>query len=383
MPDTFLRNPTRHAYQCACTAPVFFLNSECLSCHTALGYEPGIAQLVPLQASSYDRSITAQWRIVGSHASARLYHRCANFERAAGCNWLRPVDMALAEGDNGLCIACSLNRTIPDQTDARNQLLWQRIEVAKRTLVSQLLGLGLPVNSLSRSPWQDAQRGMAFDFLQSAPDQFNVVTGHAHGVITLNIEEADDVMREQARAALHEPSRTLLGHLRHEVAHYYWDRLVLGSAWLAPWRIVFGDERTDYASALQKHYTQGPAPNWAMRHVSAYASSHPWEDWAETWAHYLHMRDGMDTARSFGLTASDVEIHTQPFGMDALWWPQAPGAQAFLDFINDWLRVTRVLNELAHSLGEKDFYPFVLPHAALPKLQLVHEIVKGSRLQSS
>jgi hypothetical protein len=210
-----------------------------------------------------------------------------------------------------------------------------------------------------------------------------VVTGHAQGVITLNIEEADDHARERARAALHEPYRTLLGHLRHEVAHYYWDRLVQGTAWLEKWRRVFGDERVDYNAALQRHYTHGAPANWAMRHVSAYASCHPWEDWAETWAHYLHMQGGMDTARSFGLDASAVEVTTQPFGMDALWWPQAPGAQAFLDFINHWLRMTRVLNELAHNLGEKDFYPFVLPHAAVPKLQLVHEIIKTGALQAS
>jgi hypothetical protein len=163
------------------------------------------------------------------------------------------------------------------------------------------------------------------------------------------------------------------------VAHYYWDRLVAGTQWLEPFRQLFGDERKDYAGALQTHYAIGPPFDWAKRHVSAYASSHPWEDWAETWAHYLHMRDGMDTARSFGLEASDIVVDRVHFGLDALWDSALPGAQVYLDFINNWLNITSVLNELSGSMGERDFYPFVLPAAAVAKLQLVHEVVKSAR----
>ena len=207
---------------------------------------------------------------------------------------------------------------------------------------------------------------------------YPVMTGHAFGVITLDAQEADDAHREATREALQEPYRTLLGHMRHEVAHYYWDRLVAGTPWIEPFRQLFGDERKDYAQSLQTHYAIGAPFDWAKRHVSAYASSHPWEDWAETWAHYLHMRDGMDTARSFGFEASDIVVDKPPYTLGALWDSTRPGAQAYLDFINNWLNITTVLNELSGSMGERDFYPFVLPAAAVAKLQLVHEVVKAA-----
>jgi hypothetical protein len=367
----------RH-YRCTCGNAVFMRNSACLNCHRQLGYEPERAQIVALHATERDD----QWTIDsegGSSGTGKRYHRCANFDTAAACNWLRPVNLRLPEGDNGLCIACSLNRTIPDQSLPENQVLWQRIEVAKRRLVSQLLGLGLPVTTLALSPWQDAKAGMAFAFLRSMPGQDPVTTGHAHGVITLDAMEADDTERERIRESLREPYRTLLGHLRHEVAHYYWDRLVAKTAWLEPFRQVFGDERADYAQSLDRHYQIGAPFDWAQRYVSAYASSHPWEDWAETWAHYLHMRDGMDTAAGFGFEASDIDMDRMPYTLDALWNPGLPGAQSYLDFVNNWLRITAVLNELSASMGERDFYPFVLPYPAVAKLQLVHEIVSAQR----
>ncbi len=367
----------RH-YRCTCGNAVFMRNSACLNCHRQLGYEPERAQIVALHATERDD----QWTIDsegGSAGTGKRYHRCANFHTAAACNWLRPVNLRLPESDNGLCIACSLNRTIPDQSLPENQVLWQRIEVAKRRLVSQLLALGLPVTTLALSPWQDAKAGMAFAFLRSMQGQDPVTTGHAHGVITLDAMEADDTERERIRESLREPYRTLLGHLRHEVAHYYWDRLVAKTAWLEPFRQLFGDERADYAQSLDHHYQIGAPFDWAQRYVSAYASSHPWEDWAETWAHYLHMRDGMDTAAGFGFEASDIDTDRRPYTLDALWNPGLPGAQSYLDFVNNWLRITAVLNELSASMGERDFYPFVLPYPAVAKLQLVHEIVSAQR----
>ncbi len=152
-----------------------------------------------------------------------------------------------------------------------------------------------------------------------------IMTGHEDGLITLNIEEADDAVREAARKAMHEPYRTLLGHLRHEVGHYYWDRLVDGTDWLAPYRALFGDERDDYARALERHYQQGPRPDWQAHFVSAYASSHPWEDWAECWAHYLHMRDTVDTALNFALDIESQQVDVTAFEADTLWRPTIPG----------------------------------------------------------
>lgn len=373
-------HPTpRSSYTCVCGNTVFLGNSACLHCHRQLGYEPDRAQVVALHATA----LVGQWTIEhegqgNDLTGARRYHRCANLHSAAACNWLRPLAVQLPGGDDGLCLSCSLNRTIPDQSQPENHVLWQRIEVAKRRLVSQLLALGLPVTTLTRTPWQDAQRGLAFDFLRSLDGQPPVVTGHAGGVITLDAQEADDAHREATRAALQERYRTLLGHLRHEVAHYYWDRLVVGTPWLEPFRQLFGDERKDYAGALQTHYAIGAPFDWASRHVSPYASSHPWEDWAETWAHYLHMRDAMDTAKSFGLEPANMVVDQPPYTLGALWDSQRPGAQAYLNLVNHWLRITSVINQLAASMGERDFYPHTLPQAAVAKLQLVHEVVQSA-----
>ncbi len=267
-------------------------------------------------------------------------------------------------------------RTEPDQSEPENCLLWGRIEIAKRRLVSQLLDLGLPVHSKVTA---DPEHGLAFDFLHSPAAGPPVLTGHANGIGTLNIEEADDASREKIRLALREPYRTLLGHLRHEVGHYYWDRLVRDSDSLDAYRSLFGDERENYADALKRNCEQGAPADWAQRFVSTYASSHPWEDWAETWAHYMHMEDTMDTALSFGLDADDVEVDYEPFGHDALWNPKAEDAQDFLDFINAWIELTSVLNELSRSMGEPDFYPFVLNRPVVAKLQFIHDLVSNAR----
>ena len=376
------------AYRCQCGRPVFFRNSQCLACGTQLGYVVERAQLSPLQPAESPstqrlpdegEAVAAMgpWRV---HEKAQqrgdpqeLYWRCGNFGNAAGCNWLVPVE---PDGQHApLCVACRLNRTIPDLSDASNREAWSRIELAKRRLVSQLLALKLPVVSgVEGAPGADPGKGLVFDFLRPLPDA-PVMTGHASGVITLNIEEADDATRERIRAQMHEPYRTLLGHLRHEVGHYYWDRLVNDTKWLEPFRTLFGDEQADYAAALKHHYDNGPAPDWAQRCVSAYASVHPWEDWAETWAHYLHMVDTVDTALSFGIDAEDVEIDAEPFGKADLWDATAAEATEFLGFLNAWVELTAVLNELSRAMGQHDFHPFVLPRPAVAKLQFIHTVV--------
>ncbi len=113
------------------------------------------------------------------------------------------------------------------------------------------------------------------------------------------------------RVQMHEPYRTLLGHFRHEVGHYYWDRLIAETRWQEGYRNLFGDERASYADALDHHYKNGAPDNWQESSVSAYATMHPWEDWAETWAHYLHMMDAVDTALGFGMSARDMELDYQ------------------------------------------------------------------------
>jgi hypothetical protein len=342
-------------YQCRCGQPVFFGNSRCLSCGRELGFEPQALTMLALEPGQ------ARWV------------RCAN-AALCGCNWLVPREEAARH--ESLCRACRLNHTIPDLAVGNNAELWSRIEVAKRRLVSQLLALGLPVQSRVT---EDAGRGVMFDFLKRAPGGPPVTTGHAEGLITLDLDEADDATRARVRDALAEPYRTLLGHLRHEIGHYYWDRLVAADdgtgGWLQPFRVRFGDERADYAAALQRHYREGPPPDWAGRCVSAYAASHPWEDWAETFAHYLHMVDTLDTALSFGLEAEEVETGFTPYGREALDAPGDPEAERFLGFVNAWLPISALMNELARSMGQPDFYPFVLSAPAVAKLHLVHRIV--------
>ena len=307
---------------------------------------------------------------------ALLFWRCANLQTPAACNWL--VDALGPQTPDGLCRACRLNHTIPDLNDAAhpdNGILWGRVELAKRRLVSNLLALGLPVASRVS---EDTERGMMFDFLRSPDLGPHVMTGHNTGLITLNLLEADDAVREAARSAMREPYRTLLGHFRHEIGHYYWDRLVWGTVWMDGFHQLFGDETQDYAASLKKNYEQGPPDQWWLHYVSAYASMHPWEDWAECWAHYLHMRDTVDTALSLGLATDSAQLEFTPFTLDALYQPEHPEAQHFLDFLNDWTRLTTLLNEMSRSMGQPDFYPFVLPREVVAKLHFIHLLVSSS-----
>jgi hypothetical protein len=355
------------AYFCRCGRPVFFGNSVCLACQTALGYEHRLRQVCPL-AQLPDSEF---WQIATAGADDAKYLRCANLDTPAGCNWLL-AEGEVADNPRRVCVACRLNRTIPDLSIAENGVLWGRLEAAKRRLVSALLALNLPLESRVD---QDPARGLAFDFLRSPAEGPRISTGHANGIITVNIEEADNAARERIREELHEEYRTLLGHLRHEVGHYYWDRLVENSAWLEDFRRLFGDEREDYAAALKRNYDQGPPVGWEQRFVSAYAATHPWEDWAETWAHYLHMVDTLDTALSFGLDVRRLDMEIDPFSRDALFRPNDPGAKRFLAFLNAWISLSAVMNELARSMGQPDLYPFALPRPAVAKLHFIHLVV--------
>tara|TARA_R110002110_G_scaffold413729_1_gene641645 strand:- start:139246 stop:140391 length:1146 start_codon:yes stop_codon:yes gene_type:complete len=351
----------KRGFHCACGKPVFFRNSHCLACKAPLGYEPLQGSVRTLQADETD----GLWQLVGDD-DEQSYRRCANFPSAAGCNWLIPADQ-----DATLCIACRLNRKLPDLSDPENQGHWRQIENAKRRLVSQLLALNLPVESKDENP----EQGLAFDILRATEDGKRVMTGHANGLITLNAEEANDAKREEIRAAMNEPYRTLLGHFRHEIGHYYWDRLIWNTQWLEPCRALFGDERADYAQALQNNYEEGPPADWPQRFISSYASSHPWEDWAETWAHYLHIIDSLDTAMAHGLDGADLEMEADPFTREDLYDAEAPGADRFLVMLNAWVELITVLNEMSRSMGQADFYPFVMPRDVFRKLHFIHLVI--------
>lgn len=374
-------------YHCQCGRPIFFRNSRCLACQTPLGYEPESGLLLPLmpgpQAGTWQEwqapakagteafdSKPKPGEIQPGQEAAPLYRRCLNLSTPARCNWLVPQHDPLK-----LCRACRLNRTIPDLTNPAqpdNGYLWGLIELAKRRLVSSLILLQLPVASRIS---EDTERGLMFDFLRSPANGPHILTGHDTGLITLNLDEADDAKREAARKAMGEPYRTLLGHFRHEVGHYYWDRLVAGTFWMDGFHQLFGDESKDYAASLKRNYAHGPPQDWALHFVSAYASCHPWEDWAECWAHYLHMRDGIDTALSLGLDLDRLDLDVTPFTQDELYQPEHPQAGQFLTFLNHWTRLTTMLNEMSRSMGQSDFYPFVLPVEVVAKLHFIHLVV--------
>jgi len=354
------------SYQCRCGTTIFFRNTQCLNCKSPLGYLPDTLSLAALSPGPDPNTIRAD----GHDGS---YKYCGNRQTAALCNWL-------VEGSdaNALCVACRLNRTIPDLNDSDNARYWGAIESAKRRLVSQLLALGLPVKS---KIGEDPVRGLMFDFLRSPPNGPAVMTGHVNGLITMNIEEADDVKREKIKHDLHEPYRTLLGHFRHEVGHYYWDLLVRDTKWLEPFRQVFGDERASYAEAVKRNYEVGPPSDWPNSYISSYAAMHPWEDWAETWAHYLHVVDSLGTALGFGLDAENLETRINPFENKDLYAPDDPNASRFLELLNGSVEMIMVLNELAHSMGQPDFYPFVMSKPVVAKLQCVQMIVIDARNQ--
>ncbi|WP_460116920.1 zinc-binding metallopeptidase family protein [Pseudomonas sp. S2_C03] len=355
------RSRNSKVWNCRCGQSLFFPNSQCLACSAALGYQPQQGRLTSMQPAEQ----AGTW-LLDADPDAGAWRRCANLDSPAACNWLLP-----ASDSHSLCIACRLNRTIPDLSIDDNHERWRKVEAAKRRLVAQLLGLGLPI--VPRS--EDAEAGLAFDFIGVDLEGQPPTTGHANGLITLDISEADDAHREQVRVHMHEPYRTLLGHFRHEVGHYYWDRLIANTEWQAPFRDLFGDERASYADALERHYQQGAPLDWQQHFVSAYATMHPWEDWAETWAHYLHMMDAVDTALGFGMSAREMDLDYQPFPASVLFDSQHPGGAAFLSFVNAWIELASMLNELSRSMGQADFYPFVLPPAAITKLHFIHLVI--------
>ncbi|SQD99677.1 conserved hypothetical protein [Parafrankia sp. Ea1.12] len=392
------------AFGCAyCGQLVFFENSTCPRCGSALGVAPSARRLITLvdagdglfrerpavadEAAALAAEITAPAgapgagipggdRSVPAEPQQPRYRRCGNME-LAGCNWLVELAPGAAGPPPGqLCASCRLTRTRPNDADTSAAELFVRAEAAKRRLVFQLLDLGLPVVSYADDP----RGGLAFDLLSSTYE--NVVTGHGDGVITLDLAESDDAHRESVRARLGEPYRTLLGHFRHETGHYYWPRLVgADPAVTGRFRQLFGDDRADYGESLERHYKEGAPGAWSEWYVSAYATMHPWEDWAETFAHYLHIMDALQTAAEYGLRTDGPD--PRRFGVDlerfvARPAPLPPAARrataGFDEIAAQWLPLTYALNAVNRSMGFDDLYPFVLTSTVLDKLSFVHDL---------
>jgi hypothetical protein len=347
-----------------CGHLLFFENTECVCCGHLVAYLPDVRLVGSLDP---DGDI---WRSPLPRASERGYRLCQNYKNESICNWAVPAD-----DDNPLCVSCRTTRVIPNLSNPAHRAIWYRLEVAKRRLLFTLIELGLPMpNRLD-----DPARGLTFDFLADAdPAAAPVLTGHAGGVITVNIAEADDAERERRRTAMHEPYRTLLGHMRHESGHYFWDILIGGTSEVDGFRSRFGDERVDYGASLATYYHAGPPPDWQERFVSAYATSHPWEDWAETWAQYLHMIDTLETAAACGLslTPRRRDEPTAP----TIPQPVLPQPAALQDLIDSWFPLTYVLNNLNRGLGHADAYPFVLSPSAIAKLKFVDDVVGRARV---
>ncbi|AJW94979.1 zinc-binding metallopeptidase family protein [Burkholderia gladioli] len=343
-----------------CGQLVFFENVRCERCEAPLGYLPEVGEV---GAFEIDAS-SGQWRSLHPSVAGQLYRPCHNYSVENVCNWMVPADSPAS-----YCESCVLTETIPDLSNPDNRPLWYRTEAAKRRLVYTLTMLGLPVESRLLAP----ERGMSFAF-KAATESEPVMTGHANGLITLNLAEADDAERERVRAAMHEPYRTLVGHFRHEIGHYYFDRLIVGSAWQEAFRERFGDERADYQAALDAHYQNGAPAGWEDSYISEYASMHPWEDWAETWAHYLHMVDTLDTANACGLVL-DPDDDSLPHLDDQTSVDEA----SFGNLMRRWFPLTYALNSLNRSMGVADAYPFALSPAVVAKLRFVHRVISATR----
>lgn len=352
--------PPMKTFHCnRCQQLVFFENVRCERCDALLGYLSDIGEI-----SAFEDADAGRWRSLHPRAGGALYRQCHNYAVENICNGMVP-----AEAPDTLCRACQFTATIPDLRVPDNRFYWYRLETAKRRLLYTLTALGLPLHTRREQP----ETGLAFAFLEATPQGQAVMTGHDRGIITLNIAEADDAARERARTALGEPYRTLLGHFRHETGHYFFDRLIAGTHWLPLFRRRFGDERADYAAALRTYYDSGPPADWPQTHISAYATMHPWEDWAETWAHYLHMVDTLDTAVSCGLVLRP-DHPQEPALTD-----QTPvEAAGFDSLMQRWFPLTYVLNSLNRSLGMPDGYPFTLATPVIDKLRFVHRVIAAS-----
>lgn len=352
------RGMTMKLFTCGhCGNTVYFENSVCERCGHALGYAPKHNALLSLE--SEDGAFTSP------AAPGERYICCANAAHAA-CNWLVEAE----PGGDIYCAACRHNETIPDISDPTNLAHWQTIERAKKRLFYSLIRLGLPLETRA----ENSDHGLAFRFLADGATQpERVMTGHDNGIITIALSEADDAERERRRTSMGEPYRTLLGHFRHEIGHHFWDLLVAGQPVEDRFRALFGDERADYGEALKIYYANGAPAGWFHTHISAYATAHPWEDFAETFAHYLHITDTVEMAAAFGVRArprtQDENLAIPQVTFDPY---MAPDMEAIVD---NWIPLASLMNNLNRAVGQPDAYPFVLTPPVIEKLGFINDLV--------
>jgi len=347
----------------SCDQIVFFESFVCTRCQHTLAFLPDFGVMSALEPGD-----EGTWIAVTPTAMGEQYRLCRNYVEQSVCNWAIPV----AETTDEYCRSCRLNHELADISDPDTKRAWHHLEIAKRRLLYTLLQLGLPIQSKAEDP----DGGLAFDFLKDdETGETRVFTGHNDGVITINMAETDDPFREKMREQMGEAYRTVLGHFRHESGHYYWQRLVAGSPHLEAVRKLFGDEQQDYDEARKRYYAEGAPSEWWENFVSPYATMHPWEDWAETWAHYLHMVDGLETARAHGLILQPAAaIANENLSLST----RRLNLHSFDDLMKGWIPLTLSLNSMNRSFGAKDCYPFVLSSGAIEKLHLVHDLIDAA-----
>ena len=348
-------------FECTnCTHPVYFDNIVCIKCQYQLGFDSKNIKMISLyqdQSGQYKEA-----------ATGKGYHYCKNHNLDV-CNWV------IADEDKSeYCISCSLNRIIPDISKPEYLERWKKIELAKHRLIYALLRWNFPIISKA----VDYEKGLAFNFKSDStmPDGLRVMTGHENGLITMNIVEADDVEREMARNSMDEVYRTVLGHFRHEIGHYYWERLIWNTENLEPFRVKYGAETFGYQEAIKQYYKNGAPSDWNQNYISAYATMHPWESWAETWAHYMHIVDTLETAYFYGLTI-DPKVHEAVTVKSALINENAYHCMDFDTIFNHWLPLSFMMNSINRSMGMRDVYPFVINLKVKEKLRFIHNVIHG------
>ena len=332
----------------SCGLVVFFSNIRCERCGASLGYEPVTNRMLVPDGRP-------RWRY------------CANFAHGV-CNWLSPKNNA-----HELCRACRHNLVVPALASPEDRARWARLEEAKHRLLYTVLRLGLPLFDRAERP-----DGLGFELV----DGDSVMTGHRGGLITIAVVEADDAEREKRRAQFGEPYRTLLGHFRHEIGHWYWDLLVRDAPARARFTALFGDPDLDYAAALNRHYADGARTGWQTEFVSAYASSHPWEDFAETFAHYFHMVDTLETGGSYRIVLSPRLDRDELLSTSLDFDVYQPDLDVHV-LEAAWVALSSALNSFNRSMGLVDAYPFVLSPRVNQKLAFVHDLVRAPRPASA
>lgn len=371
-------------FKCNCTDQLilFFESSHCLACGRTVGIDDEFDQVEPYEIDEQSGLFYK------AEAPDVFYKKCDNNAQYHVCNGMVNLDtfIPVADKDEVLCFSCRFNETVPDLSIVEHIPLWKKMETAKRRALYTLKSLSLPLNTTIQEP----ESGLSFDFIadRNVSDHFVspiigqdvVFTGHDCGHITINLAEADDVARSQAKIAMGERYRTLLGHFRHELGHYYFDQLIANSPKKhALCKQYFGDDELDYQQALDTHYKQGAPANWHETFISEYATMHPYEDWAETWAHYMHIIDTLETAKNFSITGSTTGNEFELDEADELRLPQSAyyfNSQTSIDAILDtWMEFSIILNSLNRSMGLADAYPFVLTQAVRTKLSFIHHAI--------